>query len=235
MSDKTSLGDRIKSYENVTRTYLTPNVPVMIRVDGKSFHTFGKQLDKPFDDNFINAMKTSAIESAKTMQGFKVGFVASDEVTFVLTDYDTDLTQSWFGYNINKLVSISAAVMTVNFAQFYPNSLRVFDGRAFNIPKDDVINALLWRAKDWVRNSVAMVAHAHFSHKELHKKSISDMHEMLYNIGINWADNKNIYKNGTFFWKENSGIFHSSSIHSSFQTLNEMFGPLLEKRNDESN
>ena len=48
-----SLGDRMKRYENVNRTYLTRRTPVIIRVDGKAFHTFTKEFQKPFDNIMI--------------------------------------------------------------------------------------------------------------------------------------------------------------------------------------
>lgn len=35
-----AFGDRMKKYECVSRTYLTPRMPVIIRLDGKAFHTF---------------------------------------------------------------------------------------------------------------------------------------------------------------------------------------------------
>ena len=38
--DRTTLGDRMKNnYENITRYYLTRRMPVIIRIDGKAFHT----------------------------------------------------------------------------------------------------------------------------------------------------------------------------------------------------
>ena len=45
-----SLGDRMKGYENISRFYLTRRSPVIIRVDGKAFHTFTRGLKRPFDD-----------------------------------------------------------------------------------------------------------------------------------------------------------------------------------------
>ena len=35
-----SLGDRMKTYEGVSRNFLTRRVPAIIRLDGKAFHTF---------------------------------------------------------------------------------------------------------------------------------------------------------------------------------------------------
>ena len=186
MSTKDGLGDRQKSHENVTRNYLVSGVPVVIRCDGRAFHSVTKGCKKPFDHNLIDAMVCAAIDTAKEMQGFVIGYTQSDEVTFVLQDYKTINTDGWFGYNINKIVSISASLMTYYFNKseyFQTPKLAVFDSRAFNVPRSDLSNMFLWRAKDWERNSLSMYCQSLFSHKQLHKKNRNDMHEMLHEIG----------------------------------------------------
>lgn len=195
-----SLGDRIKKYEAVTRGYATRRTPLMIRVDGRAFHTFTRGFNKPFDDKFTKAMVFAAAATAMEMQGFKAAYVQSDEVTFCITDYDANETQGWFDYNLSKIISISASLMTGHFIEeFEPDYPVTFDSRAFSIPADDVVNAFLWRAKDWERNSLQMYAQSFFSHKQLHKKSKDDIHEMLHGIGKNWAkDLTPRQKNGTF-------------------------------------
>jgi len=65
----------------------------------------------------MDAMDTSALMVSKQMQGFKAAFIQSDEVTFLLTDYETHETQGWFNYNHSKQVSLSAAYMTAYFNQ----------------------------------------------------------------------------------------------------------------------
>jgi tRNA(His) 5'-end guanylyltransferase len=199
-----SLGDRMKTnYENPCRFYLTRRTPVVIRVDGRAFHTFTRNFPKPFSVKFADAMILAAMQVAGEAQGFKLGYVQSDEASFVLTDYDELQTQPWFGYNKSKIESVSASIMTAAFARAMRltgiTELAMFDARAFNIPEAEVVNYFLWRAKDWARNSVSMYARAHFSHAELHGKSCSDMHEMLHGVGRNWAfDLMDAEKNGTF-------------------------------------
>jgi hypothetical protein len=53
--------------------------------------------------------------------------------------------------------------------------------------KEEVANYFVWRQKDWMRNSVSMMARACFSHKELQGKSQAAMHDLLNTKGINWA------------------------------------------------
>ena len=193
-----SLGDRIKKYEATFNYTAVKRMPLIIRVDGKSFHTLLRNSKKPFDTNFIKCMMQAAFHTSNEMQGFKIAYIASDEATFCLTDYDNINTQGWFDYKLSKIVSISAALMSVNFNSFYKTNA-VFDSRAFSVPIDDVVNTFLWRAKDWQRNSIQMYARSFFSQKELHNKNIETIHEMLYKIGKNWTnDLTDQEKNGTF-------------------------------------
>lgn len=197
-----SLGDRIKEYEKATQQKFTKRTPVIIRVDGKAFHTLTKSCDKPFDQDFIDAMVMATKATADQMQGCKVAYTQSDEATFLIMDDDDENTQGWFDYKIAKIVSVSAAIMSVHFNRFYKKTdIAVFDSRAFNVPKEDVINCFLWRGKDWERNSLQMLGRSHFSHKQLHGKKKNDIHEMLHEEGVNWALLDNQLKNGTFITK----------------------------------
>ncbi|MCK5020012.1 MAG: tRNA(His) guanylyltransferase Thg1 family protein [Candidatus Peribacteraceae bacterium] len=226
---KDSLGDRIKRYEAVTRHVATQRMPLIIRVDGRAFHTFTRGMERPFDSQLIQAMINAAIEVAYDMQGFKAAYVQSDEVTFCLTDYDDLETQGWFNYNLSKIISVSAALMSVNFIkQLGTNDVPVFDSRAFNVPIDDVINTFLWRAKDWERNSLQMYARAFFSHKQLHKKKRADMHEMLYKIGKNWAlDITPHERNGTFILAHEEGVEVRGDIEPRYDAIKSAIWPLV--------
>lgn len=42
-------------------------------------------------------------------------YTQSDEITLVLTDYATIQTDAWFGYNIQKMCSVSASMATLAF------------------------------------------------------------------------------------------------------------------------
>jgi len=236
---KDSLGDRQKTYENVNRNFLTRKVPVIIRVDGRCFSTFTRKLNKPFDQGFIDGMVYAATNLASEMQGFKLAYVQSDEVSFVLTDFDEIETEPWFDYNINKMVSISAARMSVDFVNtmLAPDDPRmsnppIFDSRAFNVPKEDVANYFLFRTKDWSRNSLQMYARSFFSHKQLNKKNKDDIHEMLHKIGKNWTtDLDSQLKNGTFIYKseETGGFMFDKEILPKYEFVNAIVEKVMPK------
>jgi tRNA(His) 5'-end guanylyltransferase len=215
------LGDRIKRYEAATRYLATQRMPLIVRVDGRAFHTFTKGMEKPFDKKLMGAMVEAARAVAHDMQGFKAAYVQSDEVTFCLTDYDELETQGWFDYNLSKVISISAAMMSVNLIkELGCDELPVFDSRAFNVPIDDVINVFLWRAKDWERNSLQMYSRAFYSHKELIGKKRPDMHEMLYQKGKNWATDLTMQeKNGTFILATEDGLEIRNDIEPRYESI----------------
>ena len=63
LMDKTSLGDRMKKYyEARARTYLARRTPVIMRLDGKAFHTLTRSFQKPFDENLSSWMTKTACE-----------------------------------------------------------------------------------------------------------------------------------------------------------------------------
>lgn len=113
---KDSLGDRMKSnYENRSKTYLIRRQPVILRLDGKAFHTFTKGLKRPYDEIFHKAMNDTLQFLCENIQGCKIGYTQSDEITLLLTDYDTLTTDAWFDYSVQKMCSIASSMATLAF------------------------------------------------------------------------------------------------------------------------
>ena len=229
---KDSLGDRMKeNYENRTKTYLVRRMPVIIRLDGKAFHTFTKGLKKPYDEIFHNTMNQTMKYLCENIQGCKLGYTQSDEITLLLTDYDTLDTDAWFDNNVQKICSVSASMATIAFNRFLRENLRIFageifdvlddqlseyiltifrkldramfDSRCFNIPKEEVTNCFIWRQQDATRNAIQMLGQCNFPHKELHGKSCNDIQDMLMTQkDINFNDMPTEFKRGVCCVKE---------------------------------
>ncbi len=190
-SDKTTLGDRMKAYEEASRNIFSNRIPVIIRVDGKGFHNYTRGL-APFDPNLINAMNKTAIALCEHIQGAQIAYVQSDEISILVHGYKTLESQPWFGNQQQKMVSISASLAAVTMTVESPNVFggkikpALFDSRAFLVPENDVVNYFLWRQQDWLRNSKQMLARSLFSHKELHKKNSKELVEMCEKKGVKW-------------------------------------------------
>ena len=123
--DKTTLGDRMKNnYENITRYYLTRRIPVIIRIDGKAFHTFTRGFKKPFDDIFVKTMQETMKYLCENIQGCVLGYTQSDEISLVLTDYAELTTDAWFGNNLQKMCSVSASMATMAFTKYFVKNVK---------------------------------------------------------------------------------------------------------------
>ena len=117
--DTSDLANRMKEYEKRNQYYLQKRTPVAIRVDGRSFHTFTKGFKRPFDDILMKSMQETAKYMCENIQGAKLAYVQSDEITIILTDYDTLETDCWFNYRTDKLCSISASMATMAFNRVF--------------------------------------------------------------------------------------------------------------------
>lgn len=213
---KDALGTRMKAfYEDRTRHYLPRKQYAIIRVDGKAFHTFTKELKTPFDACLIDAMNFTAQALCKEIQGAKFAYVQSDEISVVLTDFDEIKTDAWFDYNIQKMASVAASIATrafnVYWTNFYLNSedylfirnLALFDARVFSIgSRNEVVNYFIWRQQDAIRNSIASVAQSLYSHKELHGKNAADQLEMIPERDQAWEDYSDREKRGGLVIKD---------------------------------
>jgi len=112
------LGDRMKrNYENRTRILLPRRTYTLIRVDGKAFHTYTRGCERPFDAGLIEDMNSTAEYLCKNIQGAKIGFVQSDEISILMTDFDKLDTDAWFDGNIQKIVSVASSMATAKFNQ----------------------------------------------------------------------------------------------------------------------
>lgn len=227
------LGKRMKEfYEQIPKTKLMRRTPVIIRIDGKAFHTFTRGFKRPIDEILIKTMQETTKYLCENIQGCVLGYTQSDEITLVLVDYQKLNSDAWFGYEVQKMCSIAASMATLAFNDSfgfnvarYLDSLSeteldnqdeyisvlcramrkgaMFDARVFNIPKKEVTNCLYWIQLDATRNSIQMVGQANFSHKELHKKTCNAIQDMLMTQkGINWNDFPTYQKRGTCVIKE---------------------------------
>jgi tRNA(His) guanylyltransferase len=191
-----SLGDRMKKqYEDRTRYLLPRRTYTIVRVDGRAFHTLTRGCNKPFDSELLCSMAAAA-EAVRHDLGAKFAYVQSDEASFLVTDFALPTTQAPFDGNIQKIVSTTASLMSVVFSDYFEKP-GTFDSRVFTIPDPiEVENYFIWRQKDWIRNSVQMLAQSLYSQKQLHGKNQSAMHDMIHEAGYNWADLTDDWKNG---------------------------------------
>ena len=233
MIDKTDLAKRMKTYEAVSKTTLVRRMPVIVRCDGRSFHTFTRGFEKPFDEVLMTAMKKTMKSLCREIQGCVLGYTQSDEITLVLVDYKKLDSSAWFDNVVQKICSVAASMATMAFNRYFSEGVAdysaysentldafnlfeaykkalakgaMFDARCFNVPKEDVCNNIYWRQLDATRNSIQMVGQANFSHRQLQNKSCAQIQEMLFTEkGVNWNDFSTDKKRGSCCIKTDDG------------------------------
>jgi tRNA(His) 5'-end guanylyltransferase len=230
-NNKNSLNKRMKNnYENRSKTYLVRRQPVVLRLDGKAFHTLTRGFKRPYDEVFRNAMNATTKYLCENIQGCKLGYTQSDEITLLLTDYDTLTTDAWFDYAVQKMCSIAASMATLEFNRQFAKLVKewlpvdeadedifiayskaiekgaMFDARCFSIPEDEVTNCFLWRQQDCTRNAIQMLGQCYFSDKQLKGESNNDIQDMLMlQKGINFNDMPTAFKRGVCCKKDEGG------------------------------
>lgn len=201
-----SLGDRMKSYENVeSKKLFLPNLPIYCRIDGRCFSKFTKGMDKPFDSRMSQIM----IEVTKHLvkeTGATLGYTQSDEISLVWEE-----GKFFFNGRVQKMVSNVTSIATSKFLleclKVWPEkcnkSLPTFDARIFQVPsKEEAANSFLWRAQDAKKNAISMAAHEIFGHKKTLGKNGEEKIDMMNELGIDFNDYPNFFKFGTFVRNE---------------------------------
>lgn len=216
-----SLGDRMKTYEAVSKGYLMRRTPVIIRIDGCHFHTFTRNFDKPFDRVFIDSMQWTMWHLCNSIQGCVLGYTQSDEISLVLCDYKRLESAAWFDDQIQKICSVSASLASMFFRMAYDASIEeyeeaegesfdseryhdayffnpaYFDARCFNLPKEEVCNYMIWRQQDAERNSILGLSQALYTHKELQGIKCKELQDKMFTEkGVNWNDLETCKKRG---------------------------------------
>lgn len=127
--DSSDLAKRMKKYEAVQKGVLMTRTPVIIRIDGKAFHTFTRGFQRPFDEVLINAMQETTKYLCENIQGCVLGYTQSDEISLVLVDYQRFETSAWFDYEIQKMCSIAASMATMTFNKCFEKNVNDWIGK----------------------------------------------------------------------------------------------------------
>jgi len=203
-------GDRIKLFEGVeTDQRFIPLLPIVIRLDGRSFSSYTSKMNRPFDERMVRAMVETTKALVKETNAV-VGYTQSDEITLILYSDNFD-SQIWFDGKKNKTISCLASLCSVTFfkeivsriPEKMDGPVPTFDCRAFNVPnKVEAVNSVLWREIDATKNAISMAARHYYSHSEIDGKTGSEKQELLFAKGINFNDYPSFFKRGTFIQRK---------------------------------
>lgn len=207
---KDPAGDRMKRYEAATKGVLPRRTYTVVRVDGRAFHSYLKGAERPYDHDFMNAMDAVTLTLLEEISGSVCAFTQSDEISVLAQDFRDLDTEPWFGGQVQKIASVSAAlaaahldrILRSNFDVKFP-AVPAFDSRVFTIPEPvEVANYFRWRQRDAMRNAVTMIAQAMYSESELHGKSTAERVRMINKGGYHLKDFNKGFRRGRLFYRQ---------------------------------
>ncbi len=182
-----------------------PGLPLLARLDGRAFHTFTRDLRRPYDEAMSRAMIETTRHVVEQMQA-AIGYSQSDEITLAWYFPASSPTEYPFSGRYQKLASVLAGMATAKFnaevARRLPHKaveLPHFDARVWQVPTlTEALEVFIWREDDATKNSLSMAARAHFTDAEVVGKKTADKHELLHRVGVNWNDFPAFFKRGSY-------------------------------------
>lgn len=199
MKNITKLTNYIKSMEKSFEHVLPGDRPFVIRLDGVNFKEFTRNMVKPFDPNFTEALQRTTIALMERTSSV-IGFCQSDEITLISGPATAgDSKNHLYGGRTQKIASVLAGFASVKFNNYLQdlrpelksiqqNSLGFFDARVFSVP--DWLTAadvLIWRHRfDCRRNALHSIAQANYPSKAIEGQPIKEVIDrLLKERGIN--------------------------------------------------
>lgn len=201
----------MKEYEVYSSLRVPKNSKIIMRLDGRSFHTLARDLDliRPYDENFYKVMSQVCMDLFKEFSPLFV-YTFSDEISLIFDKVP-------FDGRLEKINSVVAGFTSSSFALNYNCEFKkppAFDSRVIPVSDDDVLKYFRWRQDECWRNCVnshgISFLKSKYSNSQANDKingmNLSDIHELLFENGINLNDIETYKKRGIGVYRQNKKI-----------------------------
>ena len=199
----------MKEYEVYRDLKVPINSKIILRLDGRSFHSLAKNLNlkKPYDEDFAKLMVKVSKDLFNEFAPIFI-YTFSDEISILLDNIP-------FNGRIEKINSVIASFAASSFTYNLGNKKPIsFDSRVIPITNEDIPKYFKWRQDESWRNCInaygIYALKSKYSDEVANKKikglKSSDIHELLFKDGINLNDVDNWQKRGIAIYKQNKEI-----------------------------
>lgn len=191
LKNVTKLTKYLKSIEKSFEHVLPGDKAFVVRLDGVNFKEFTRNMVKPFDPHFTEALKLTT-EALVERTAATIAFCQSDEITLISGPAPADDPKNHlYGGRTQKIASILSSFASVRFNYYLsqlkpqntiiPTALGFFDARVFSVPDWETAGeVLLWRHRfDCRRNALHSIAQANYPPKSIEGKPIKEVIDRL--------------------------------------------------------
>ena len=236
----------MKDYEIYSTMKVPKNSNIILRLDGRKFHSLANSLDleKPYDDRFNNIMSDVCLDIFNQFSP-KFIYTFSDEISILLDDIP-------FSGRVEKINSVFASVASSSFTYYllndYSNEFDLnnlsdndrnivfpisFDSRVIPIDDTSISQYFKWRQDECWRNCIngygiwALKKEygADEANERIRGLKSSDIHDLLFERGINLNDVETWKKRGIGVYKKSWEIegFNPKKQEKTLSTRSEVY------------
>ena len=201
----------MKDYEVYSSLKVPKNSKIIVRLDGRAFHKLARDLNliKPYDENFYRVIAEVCEDLFKEFSPMFV-YTFSDEISLLLSNIP-------FGGRIEKINSVIASFASSSFVINYDTEFKkppAFDSRIIPLNDDDILKYFTWRQNEAWRNCVNSHGISYLQKRYSKSKAndilngmkLNDVHELLFENGINLNDVETYKKRGIGIYRKNKKI-----------------------------
>ena len=201
----------MKDFEVYSSLKVPKNSKIIVRLDGRSFHQLAYDLNliKPYDLNFYKVISHVCEDLFKEFSPLFV-YTFSDEISLLFDSVP-------FEGRIEKINSVLASFTASSFVMHYNTEFKKppsFDSRIIPISDGDIVDYFKWRQDESWRNCVnshgISFLKNKYSNSEANDKisglKLNDIHELLYQNGINLNDVETYKKRGIAVYRKNKKV-----------------------------
>ena len=236
----------MKDYEIYSTMKVPKNSNIIIRLDGRKFHSLSRALDlvKPYDENFYNIITNVCLDIFNQFAP-KFIYAFSDEISILLDEIP-------FSGRVEKMNSVFASLasssFTYNLLNDYSNEFDLdnlsdnernivfpisFDSRIIPVDAQHISDYFKWRQDECWRNCIngygIWALKKEYDKEEANEKikglKSNEIHDMLFERGINLNDVETWKKRGIGVYKKSWEIegFNPKKKEKTVSTRSEVF------------
>jgi tRNA(His) 5'-end guanylyltransferase len=194
------------SYEESTEYKLLRKIPVVLKIDGRSFATITRNIQKPFCHKTMSMMSGTMLSLVKQIDGAIFGYTYSDKIIIVLRNDRSETEDPWFGNNIQSICSTTSSLATYEFLHNvweidnppqFEGSI-TFKTKVFGVPSiTEVINYLIYSQYCCMQYAINSILHSVIGRSSvLDGISLEDRKKALDEAGISLDDFPSAFRFG---------------------------------------